>query len=299
MIAVAGAFLHPQLVHARHHAGVVVVARDVVRLGLAPTLVEGGGRGSHSGLVPAAVADVDDVLEAVYVKAVPHVLEHHLEGLVAHGEGAGITHVTGLRLESALRHQLDDRCAEGIAEFARDCVARPLEHVVMLAQGDVGPVLLDAPGGNDGGGPAGSHRIAHLDPGQLLDPDGVQRSDGVFHADLGLEGGLPLFWRRRLHGGGRLRVRSPAGTHDEEGDCRQDENGYGGPCFHLDAPYARRTCRPSPFGPGRPWGRGAYRHVSTRRSSVRAESASCACTCGPARAWTRGRHGRMLRNRAS
>ena len=225
MVAVAGAFLHPQLVHARHDAGVVVVARDVVRLGLAPAFVEGGCRGSHAGLVPPAVADVDDVLEAVHVQAVPHVFQHHPEGLIAHGQGSGIAHVPGPGLESALRHQLDDRRAEGVAQLTRDGVAGALKDVVVLAQGDVGSVLLDTPGGDDGSGLAGGHRVPDLDPGQLLDPDRVQRSDRVFHADLGLEGGLPLLRRRRLHRGGCLRVRVLAGTHDEKPDRRQDENG--------------------------------------------------------------------------
>ena len=253
MVAVAGSLLDAQFVHARHHACVVVIARDVVRLGLAPALVQGGGGGGHSRLVSAAVADVDDVLEPVHVQAVPHVLEHHPEGLVAHGKSPGIAHVPGPGLESALRHQLDDRRAERVAEFARDGVARPLEHVVVLAQGDVGPVLLDASGGDDGGGLAGGHRVAHLDPRQLLDPDRVQRSDGVFHADLGLEGGLPLLRSGCLHGGGRLRVRGRAGTHDEKCDRRQNENGYGGPCFHLDAPCARKTCRAASCRTRRPW----------------------------------------------
>ena len=84
------AFLDALAFHVLRHAGVVVVLADVQRQRLAAPLR--GQLVGHRGLAllaAAAVADEDDVLEAVRLQALGNVGEQHLIRLFTRGDGAG------------------------------------------------------------------------------------------------------------------------------------------------------------------------------------------------------------------
>ena len=137
--------------HVTSDAPVVVVLLYVRHHGAGPPLgVQRLGHGSLTTLVPTAVADEDDVPEAVHLQAVRHVREHRLEGLLAKAQSAWAGHVPTLRLDGAFRHQLDDRRADRVSELPRDRLAVGPQDVVVLARDEPWTVRLDAPGRDDG-----------------------------------------------------------------------------------------------------------------------------------------------------
>ena len=74
----------------------------------------------HAALVPAAVANKDDVVEPVEREAARRVFEERLEVLLGEGDRARVTHVAGRRIDSTLRDVGDDRGDERVAQLAGD-----------------------------------------------------------------------------------------------------------------------------------------------------------------------------------
>ena len=130
------------------HPGIVVILGDEVnaRLAAGPLRVEPGGHRLHALLVAAAVADQDDVLEAVRAEAGADVGQQALVGLLGQADGAGILHVPGGRIDVPLGHERHDGGDQGVAELAGDGLGGRPQDVVVLAGGQVGAVLLDAAG---------------------------------------------------------------------------------------------------------------------------------------------------------
>jgi hypothetical protein len=58
----------------------------------------------------------------------------------------------------------------------------------VLAGHEVGTVLLDAAGRDEDRLLPGPHRVAHLEPGQVLDEDRVDGVDGTAHVRVGRHG---------------------------------------------------------------------------------------------------------------
>ena len=186
---------------------VVVILGDVRHDGAAvPLRVQRFGDRLHARLVPAAVANQDDVLEAVHLQAVRDVGEHRLKRLLAHADGADRDHVRALRLDRPFRDQRDDRCAQRVPELAGDGVAVRAQHVVVFAERQPRSVRLDAAGRDDDGRLAGLHRVANVHPRQLFEPDRVGRPQRIRRVDavVRVRGALTAA------GAARIRWLSPA-----------------------------------------------------------------------------------------
>ena len=139
--------------------------------------------GSHSALVPAAVADHHDVREPAGGETPRDVGEHHLEGVLGEAERSGKAHVAGRRVVIALRHQLDDGSDQRAPEPPGDGLGGGPQHDVVLAGDHVGAVLFDAAGRDDRSGGAVRDAVADLHPGQFLDEDAVEGGDGPLRVE--------------------------------------------------------------------------------------------------------------------
>ena len=125
------------------------------------------------------------------------------------------------------------------AQLARDRVAHRLEHVVVLAAGHVGAVLLDPSGRDDADRLPGGDLVAHLHPGQLVDPDGVDALDGPRGGPHLFLAPLPL---------GELLRREVAPSLRLRGRCREQ-----GEHQHAEYPFRRfHVVRSSRAGPSSP-----------------------------------------------
>ncbi len=89
-----------------------------------------------------------------------------------------VSHVFAGRVDPAFGDERDDRRDQGVAELAGDRLGRESEDHVVLAGGEVGPVLLDAAGGDDRRELAGPHGVANLDPGHVFHEDGIRAGIG-------------------------------------------------------------------------------------------------------------------------
>ena len=132
----------------------------------------------HAALVPAAVADHEDVGEPAGREAPRHVSEDHLEGLLGEAEGPREPHMPGGRVVVPLGHELDDGCDQRAAQPPGDRFRGCPKHHVVLPGDHVGTVLLDAAGGDDRSGCAVGDPVANLHPGELFNEDAVERRDG-------------------------------------------------------------------------------------------------------------------------
>ncbi len=109
-----------------------------------PLPVEACGDRREILLVPAVIAEKDDVAEAVQPEAPRRRFEDLLERCLGDRDGSGKAHVRRRRIDAALRNIRDDWRHERIAERLRDSLGeRPDPHVV-LAQHHVRAVLLGA-----------------------------------------------------------------------------------------------------------------------------------------------------------
>ena len=124
----------------------------------------------EAALVAAAVADQDDVLEAVGLQAFRLIFDQRVIGGLAHLDRAG----RGREVPGLERNRRRD---QRIAELARDRFGGGAQHEHMLAGRHVWAVLLGAAGDDQGRGLAGLHRIADLHPRQLFDPHLVGGGD--------------------------------------------------------------------------------------------------------------------------
>ena len=124
-----------------------------------PLLVERVGDVPHAGLVAAAVADQDDVREAVRLVAAADVGEQRVERRRLEADRARI---------ASCGRSASARCAPSGTNFTIGAmsefgIARAMygstvcEHEVVLAAGDVRAVLLDAAGADDDRRRAGLH----------------------------------------------------------------------------------------------------------------------------------------------
>ncbi len=213
--------------HVLRHAGVVVVLLDVRdHRRPVPQLRHRVRHGALRPLIAAAVADQDDVLEAVHLEAVHHVREHGDERRRAQAQRAGAGHVARLRFNAAFRHELDDRCAQRVAQLARDRLAVRVEHVVVLARDEPGSVGLHPAGGNDHRGLARLERIADIHPRHFLEPHRLGRGQGIGRIGTVVRAGTALAathaaaGRRSCRGGCSLRR---AGDRDRRRHGRQQQ----------------------------------------------------------------------------
>ncbi len=104
---------------------------------------------------------------------VRQIREQRFVGLLANTEGTRRSHVIGLGVDIAFRNEGDDRCAQRIAQLARDRFTQRPDDVIVLAERDPRSIGFDAAGRNDHRGLAGGQCIANIEPCHLLDPHRV------------------------------------------------------------------------------------------------------------------------------
>ena len=125
-------------------AFVVVGQREDLRAGALPLLIELVGHGAHAGLIAAAVADEQDLVEAVALQAARRRVEQHVVG----GRGQR-DHAGSRAIGIAFRHVLDRRRDERVLQSARHQVRGVRDDVIVLAENHVVAVLLGAAGRHD------------------------------------------------------------------------------------------------------------------------------------------------------
>ena len=79
------------------------------------------------------------------------------------------------RIDVPLGYIRHDRGHQRVSQTPSDLSCFVANEVVVLSQHHVGPVLLGPTGGDDHRCAAGSQRVAHLGPGELLEKHGVRR----------------------------------------------------------------------------------------------------------------------------
>src|SRR5436190_22830412 len=82
------------------------------------------GDEAHSTLIPAGVADEDELREAAALEAPGGQLDQHAKTLFGERDGARASHVSSGTFVAPFRHVRDDRRDDGVAEGARDFVGR-------------------------------------------------------------------------------------------------------------------------------------------------------------------------------
>ena len=84
MVPIIVTFYDTELVfHVGKNVAVPIELRDVMGTSFSPTLVQDRSCVSHSCLVSTAIADEDDVFEAMLLEALTDILKDHLKGLLA------------------------------------------------------------------------------------------------------------------------------------------------------------------------------------------------------------------------
>src|SRR5690349_17685420 len=133
--AVAFPNRNPTRFHVLRDSRVVVVLLDVRddRITL-PDCRERISDGTLTALIPTAVADQDDVLEAVRLEAVYDVGQQRAEGFLTQADRATGRHVPTRRIDAPLGYECNHRRAERVAERARDGLAIGAQHVVVFPE---------------------------------------------------------------------------------------------------------------------------------------------------------------------
>ena len=124
-------------------------------------------------MVPVAVADEENVLEALRPQADGDVLEDAVVDRGRERDAAGGVAVRVAGLER------DDRRDEHVSHAAGHRIGADAEHVVVLVHRQPGPVVLDAASRDQDAGLARPDRVADLQLGQPLDPQLVGRRERV------------------------------------------------------------------------------------------------------------------------
>src|SRR5688500_10844642 len=91
--------------------------------------------------------------------------------------------MAALRLDVSLGHELHDWRAQGVPHLAGDGLAVRMQHVIVLSGYQPHAVWLHATGGDDDVRLPGFERIAHVDPGHLLEPHRVRRGKRIGRID--------------------------------------------------------------------------------------------------------------------
>jgi hypothetical protein len=133
----------------------------------------------HAGLIAAAVADQDDVLEAVHLQAVHDVGEHRLNV-------SSRMLIVPTVIMCELLGSIDPSGTSGMIgahsafpSLRAMAIAVRRQHVVVLAERQPWPVRLDAAGRDDDRRLAGLHGIANVHPRHLFEPDRIGRPQRI------------------------------------------------------------------------------------------------------------------------
>lgn len=168
----------------------VVVFGNVMDAGCLffPLAVESLGDRFHSPLVSAAVADEDDLLEAVRAEAGADVCEEGFVGFFGEADGPWVFHVQRRGIDVALGNEGDDGGDKSVTQLAGDRFGCAAKDDVVFAGDEIGAVLFDAAGGDDDGVGTCIHSVADFHPGEVFDEDRIDRLDGAGRIGIGSDG---------------------------------------------------------------------------------------------------------------
>ena len=103
--------------------------------GLTPAFIQCCCGLCHAALVSTAIADHNDVFEAMRLQTASDVVQDHFKCFVSEAKSARIAHVSRRFIKAAFRDEFYDWSTECRAEVARDPFTSGLQNVIVFTEG--------------------------------------------------------------------------------------------------------------------------------------------------------------------